>query len=125
MSESEKIKKLLDEQVKSLKQKREEVLSRVKGELDDIDRALKQLGFSAPSSDSSGGAKQKRRGKIEDDQIIALLRAFMKPGESYTAAEILKRADIKAPRFASFKAKQKDFFKTHGAKRSMRYSLNA
>jgi hypothetical protein len=49
----------------------------------------------------------------------------MKPGESYTAAEILKRADIKAPRFASFKAKQKDFFKTHGAKRSMRYSLNA
>lgn len=124
MSEAEKIKKLLEEQVKTLKQKREEVLSRVKGELDDIDRALKQLGHSVPQSDSTGGAKLKRRGKMDDDQIIAAFRAFMKPGESYTAAELQKRADIKAPRFASFKTRQKDFFKTQGAKRSMRYSLN-
>jgi hypothetical protein len=125
MSETEKIKKLLEEQVKTLKHKREEVLSRVKGELDDIDRALKQLGHAVPSSDSVGAARQKRRGKVDDAQIIAVLRAFMKPGESYAASEILKRADIKAPRFASFKSSQKDFLKTQGAKRSMRYLLNA
>jgi hypothetical protein len=125
MSEAEKIKKLLEEQVKTLKHKREEVLSRVRGELDDIDRALKQLGHAVPPSDSAGGGKQKRRGKVDDAQIMAVLRGFMKPGESYSASEIQKRADIKAPRFASFRTRQKDFLKTHGAKRSMRYSLNA
>lgn len=125
MSEAEKIKKLLEEQVKTLKHKREEVLSRVKGELDDIDRALKQLGHPVSSSDSASGGKKRPRAKTDDEQIKAALRSFMKPGESYTAAEIQKRADIKAPRFASFKSRQKDFLKTHGAKRSMRYSLNA
>lgn len=125
MSESEKIKQLLDEQVKNLKHKREEVLSRVQGELDDIDRALRQLGQLVPPSNAVGGGKRKRRDKVEDEQIMAKLRSFMKPGESYTAAQILKEADLKAPRFANFKAKHKDFLKTHGAKRSMRYSLGA
>jgi hypothetical protein len=125
MSEAEKIKKLLEEQVKSLKQKRDEVLSRVKGELDDIDRALRQLGHVVQTSQSVGTPKPKRRSKVEDEQIMAALRGFMKPGESYTAAEILSRADIKAPRFATFKSKQKDFLKTQGAKRSMRYTLSA
>ncbi len=124
MSESEKIKQLLDEQVKHLRNKREEVLSRVQSELDDIDRALRQLGHVAQSSHSLGAGKRKRRDKVEDEQIIAALRSFMKPGESYTAAEILKNADLKGPRFATFKAKQRDFMKTHGAKRSMKYSLN-
>jgi hypothetical protein len=125
MSESEKIKQLLDEQVKNLKHKREEVLSRVQGELDDIDRALRQLGQLVPPSNAVGGGKRKRRDKVEDEQIMAKLRSFMKPGESYTAAQIIKEADLKAPRFANFKAKHKDFLKTHGAKRSMRYSLGA
>jgi hypothetical protein len=125
MSEAEKIKKLLEEQVKSLKLKREEVLSRVKGELDDIDRALRQLGHVVQPTQTIGASKPKRRTKVEDDQIIATLRGFMRPGESYTAAELLKRADIKGPRFANFKAKNKDFFQTHGAKRSMRYSLSS
>ncbi len=124
MSESEKIKQLLDEQVKHLKHKREEVLSRVQSELDDIDRALRQLGHIAQPSQSLGAGRRKRRDKVQDEQIIAALRAFMKPGESYTAAEILKEADLQAPRFANFKAKQRDFLKTHGAKRSMKYSLN-
>lgn len=125
MSESEKIKQLLDEQVKHLKQKRDEVLSRVQSELDDIDRALRQLGHIAQPSSGLTGGKRKRRDKVEDAQIMGALRSFMKPGESYTAAEILQKADLKAPRFANFKAKHKEFLKTHGAKRSMKYSLNA
>jgi len=125
MSESEKIKQLLDEQVKHLKHKRDEVLSRVQNELDDIDRALRQLGQVAQPSHGLATGKRKRRDKVEDGQIIETLRSFMKPGESYTAAEILKQADLKGPRFANFKAKQRDFLKTHGAKRSMKYSLNA
>jgi hypothetical protein len=123
MSESEKIKQLLHEQVKHLKLKREEVLSRVQGELDDIDAALRQLGQLVPPASGSGPAKKKRRDRVEDEQIIDSLRSFMSPGQSYTAAEILKRADLKAPRFAAFKAKHKHFLKSHGAKRSMRYSL--
>lgn len=125
MSEAEKIKKLLEEQVKNLKLKREEVLSRVKGELDDIDRALRQLGHVVQPTQNGGVSKTKRRTKVDDDQIIAALRGFMKPGESYTAAEILKRADIKGPRFANFKASHKGFLQTQGAKRSMRYSISA
>jgi hypothetical protein len=124
MSESEKIKQLLDEQVKQLKRKREEVLSRVQSELDDIDRALRQLGHAVPSSLSLGSGKKKRGDKVDDAQIVDSLRSFMQPGQSYSAAEILEKANLKAPRFANFKAKQKDFLKTHGAKRSMRYSLN-
>ena len=124
MSESEKIKQLLDEQVKHLKHKREEVQSRVQSELDDIDEALRQLGHIVQPTAGSGMGKRKRRDKVEDEQIIEVLRSFMKPGQSYTAAEILKKADLKAPRFANFKAKQKDFLKTQGAKRSMKYSLN-
>jgi hypothetical protein len=123
MSESEKIKQLLHEQVKHLKLKREEVLSRVQGELDDIEAALRHLGQIMPASSSSGATKKKRRERVEDEQIVAALRSFMSPGQSYTAAEILKKADLKAPRFAAFKAKHKDFLKSHGAKRSMRYSL--
>ena len=125
MSESEKIKKLLEEQVKSLKQKRVEVLSRVKSELDDIDRALRQLGHGEPSSSGVGSGSVTRRSKVDDQQIKNTLLSFMKPGESYSAAELLRKAGIKAPRFANFKAKHKDFFKTQGAKRSMRYFLNA
>jgi hypothetical protein len=125
MSESEKIKQLLDEQVKHLKQKRDEVLSRVQSELDDIDRALRQLGHVAQPSHNLAGGKRKRRDKVEDEQIMNALRSFMKPGEFYTAAEILKKTDLKAPRFANFKAKQKDFLRSHGAKRSMKYSLSA
>jgi DNA-binding transcriptional MerR regulator len=125
MNESEKIKQLLDEQVKHLKHKREEVLSRVQSELDDIDRALRQLGHVVQPTHSLGAGKRKRRDKVEDEQIIAALQAFMKPGEAYTAAEILKAAHLNAPRFANFKVKHRDFLKTHGAKRSMKYSLNA
>ena len=124
MSEAEKIKKLLDEQVKSLKQKRMEVLSRVKSELDDIDRALRQLGHGESSGQSVGGGRGARRNKVDDQQIKSSLLSFMKPGEWFSAAELLKKAGIKAARFANFKASQKDFFKTQGAKRSMRYSLN-
>ena len=125
MSESEKIKQLLDEQVKHLKHKREEVLSRVQSELDDIDLALRQLGHVAHSTAGAGGGKRRRQEKVEDEQIVQILRSFMKPGESYAAAEILKQANIKAPRFANFKAKHRDFLKTHGAKRSMKYSLGS
>ena len=125
MSESEKIKQLLDEQVKYLKHKRVEVQSRVQTELDDIDEALRQLGHIVRPTAGPGAGKRKRLDKVEDEQIIEALRSFMEPGQSYTAAEILKNADLKAPRFANFKSKQKDFLKTHGAKRSMKYSLNA
>ncbi len=125
MSESEKIKQLLEEQVKQLKAKREEVYSRVQNELDDIDRALSQLGHVVASSQSLAPVVKKRREKVDDAQIIASLRTFMKPGETYSSAEILKASNLKAARFANFKAKQKNFLKTHGAKRSMRYSLNA
>ena len=124
MSESEKIKQLLDEQVKHLKQKRVEVQSRVQSELDDIDEALLQLGHFVQPTASPVTGKRKRRDKVEDEQIVESLRSFMKPGQYYSAAEILKMADLKAPRFANFKAKQKSFLKTHGAKRSMKYSLN-
>jgi hypothetical protein len=123
MSESEKIKQLLDEQVKQLKRKREEVLSKVQNELDDIDRALRQLGHSVPPSHSLSSGKKKRGEKVDDAQIIASLRSFMQPGQTYSAADILEKANLKAPRFANFKAKQKHILKSHGAKRSMRYSL--
>jgi hypothetical protein len=123
MSESEKIKQLLDEQVKHLKLKREEVQSRVQSELDDIDAALRQLGHLVPPASSTSPSKRKRRERVEDGQIIEALRSFMKPGQSYTAAEILRKADLKVPRFAVFKAKHKEFLKSHGAKRSMKYSL--
>jgi hypothetical protein len=124
MSESEKIKQLLDEQVKQLKRKREEVLSRVQSELDDIDRALRQLGHTVSPAQALGSGRKKRGDKVDDLQIIECLRSFMQHGATYSAAEILEKANIKPPRFANFKAKQKDFLKTHGAKRSMRYSLN-
>jgi hypothetical protein len=125
MTEAEKIKQLLDEQVNQLKQKREEVLAKVKSELDDIDAALRQLGEVVRPAQISGAGKKKKREKIDDKRIMELLRSFMQPGTSYSAAEILKKLDLKAGRFSSFKAGNKDFLKTQGAKRSMRYSLNA
>jgi len=101
------------------------VYSRVQNELDDIDRALSQLGHLVTSSQSLAPVVKKRREKVDDAQIIASLRTFMKPGETYSSAEILKASNLKAARFANFKSKNKHFLKTHGAKRSMRYSLNA
>jgi hypothetical protein len=124
MSESQKIKQLLDEQVKHLKAKRQEVQARIQTELDDIDEALRQLGHTVQPGSSPSSTKRRRRDRVEDAQILEILRSFMKPGQSYTAAEILKRADLRAPRFASFKAKHKDFLVSHGAKRSTKYSLN-
>ncbi len=121
MSESEKIKLLIEEQVRQLKLKREEVLSKVQSELDDIDKALRHLGFE-PSQPSSSG-KRKRRAKVDDAHLREVLRSFMSGGGTFSAAEILAKADVKAPRFASFKAANRDFLKSHGAKRSMRYSL--
>lgn len=124
MSESEKIKQLIDEQVKHLTQKRDQVLSKVQDELDDIDKALRQLGYNVPPGVSGSVNKKRRREKVDDKQIEALLRSFMQTGESFTAAEILSRLDIKAARFSAFKAAHKNLLKTHGAKRSMKYSLN-
>lgn len=123
MSESEKIKQLIEEQVKQLLQKRAEVQAKVQGELDDIDRALRQLGHLPPTTQKGAVAKQKRGEKVADEQIVSALRAFMKPGESRSASEILSKLNIKAARFSAFKSSHKDFFITQGAKRSMRYSL--
>ena len=121
MSETEKIKLLIDEQISQLRHKRDEVLSRVKSELDDIDKALRHLGYDP--SQTTGSSKRRRRARVEDSQLKEIFRSFMKSGESFSAAQILEKADIKAPRFASFKAANRDFLKAHGAKRSMRYSL--
>ena len=122
-SETEKIKHLIDGQIQHLVQKRKEVQSKVQVELDDIDRALRHLGYDVPGAHSSAPSKRRRRSKITDDQIKDILRSFMKPGSDYSGAQILEHADLKASRFANFKARQKDFLKTHGAKRAMRYSL--
>jgi hypothetical protein len=122
-SEESRIQQLMKAQVDQLLHKRKEVLSKVQTELDDIDRALHQLGHESPGSHSSHSPKQKRRARISDDEIKNLLKGFMQHGTHYSGADILKKTGIKASRFANFKAANKGFLKTHGAKRAMTYSL--
>ncbi len=123
-SEETRMKHVIQSHVKELVEKRKEVLSKVQSELDDIDRALRHLGHE-PSSHghSAGSGKQKRRAKITDSEIKALLHGFMKQGTFLSGAEILKHTGIKASRFANFKAGNKTFLVTQGAKRAMTYSL--
>ena len=122
-SEENRIQQLIKAQVDQLLHKRKEVLSKVQTDLDDIDRALHQLGHEAPGSHSSHSPKHKRRARITDDEIKHLLKGFMHHGTQYSGADILKKTGIKASRFANFKAANKGFLKTHGAKRAMTYSV--
>ncbi len=123
VSEENRIQQLIKAQVEHLLQKRKEVLSKVQTELDDIDRALSQLGHGVSKAHSSQGAKQKRRARISDAEIKSVLQGFMVHGTQYTGADILNKSGMKASRFANFKAANKGFLTTHGAKRAMTYSL--
>ena len=122
-SEESRIHQLIKAQVDQLLHKRKEVLSKVQTELDDIDRALHQLGYESSGAHSSHSPKQKRRARISDDEIKNLLKGFMHHGTHFSGADILKKTGIKASRFANFKAANKGFLKTHGPKRAMTYSL--
>ncbi|NBV86359.1 MAG: hypothetical protein EBS01_08895 [Verrucomicrobia bacterium] len=123
VSEENRIQQLIKAQVDQLLQKRKEVLSKVQTELDDIDRALRQLGHGAPKTHSTQASKQKRRTRISDEEIKNVLRGFMVHGTHYSGAEILKKSGMKPSRFANFKAANKGFLSTHGPKRAMTYSL--
>ena len=124
LSEETRIEQVIDAHVKELLLKRREVLSKVQSELDDIDRALKHLGHGAPVlSSSAGSMRQRKRAKVSDSEIKALLHTFMSHGVYMSGAEILKRAGIKASRFANFKAGNKGFLASKGAKRAMTYTL--
>jgi hypothetical protein len=122
-SEESRIHQLIKAQVDQLLHKRKEVLSKVQTELDDIDRALHQLGYESSGAHSSHAPKQKRRARISDDEIKNLLKGFMHPGTHFSGADILKKTGIKSSRFANFKAANKGFLKTHGPKRAMTYSM--
>jgi len=123
VSEENRIQQLIKAQVDQLLHKRKEVFSKVQTELDDIDRALRQLGHDAPKAHSSQATKQKRRARISDAEIKNVLKGFMHHGTQYSGAEILNKSGMKASRFANFKAANKGFLTTHGAKRAMTYSL--
>ena len=122
-SEETRIERVIGEHIKELLAKRKEVLSKVQSELDDIDRALRHLGHDSPSSQSGSAAKQKRRAKVTDEEIKSMIRGFLTVGQHMSGAEILKRTGIKASRFANFKAANKGFLVTQGAKRAMKYAL--
>ncbi len=123
-SEEVRIEKVIDAHIKELLHKRKEVLSKVQSELDDIDRALRHLGHEPAPSHAAGAAhRQKRRSKISDADIKALIQGFMTPGEYYSGADILKRTGIKASRFANFKVANRGFLASKGAKRAMTYTL--
>jgi hypothetical protein len=121
-SEENRIQLLIKAQVDNLLKKREEVESKVRTELDDIDRALRQLGHEVHGVRVSQAPKQKRRARIADEEIKNLLKGFMQHGVQYSGAEILKRTGIKSSRFNNFKAANKGFLKSHGPKRAMTYS---
>ena len=124
LSEETRIEKVIEAHIKELLLKRREVLSKVQSELDDIDRALRHLGHEPSAlSSSAGSTRQRKRAKISDSDIKALLHTFMSHGVYMSGAEILKRAGIKASRFANFKAANKGFLASKGAKRAMTYTL--
>ena len=122
-SEENRIERVIETHIKELLAKRKEVLSKVQSELDDIDRALRHLGHEASGTHSAGSAKQKRRAKVSDTDIKSMIQGFLTHGQYMSGAEILKRTGIKASRFANFKAANKGFLATQGAKRAMKYSL--
>ena len=122
-SEENRIERVIESHIKELLAKRKEVLSKVQSELDDIDRALRHLGHETPSSHAAGSPRQKRRTKVSDAEIRSMIEGFVTRGHYVSGAEILKRTGIKASRFANFKAANKGFLVTQGAKRAMKYSL--
>ena len=122
-SEEIRIERVIDTHIKELLAKRKEVLSRVQSELDDIDRALRHLGHEAPGGVTAGASKPKRRAKVTDEEIKSMIRGFLNVGQFMSGAEILKRTGIKASRFANFKAANKGYLVTQGAKRAMKYAL--
>ncbi len=122
-SEENRIERVIETHIKELLAKRKEVLSKVQSELDDIDRALRHLGHETSSAQTSGSGKQKRRAKVTDADIRAMIHGFLAQGQYLSGSEILKRTGIKASRFANFKAANKGFLTTQGAKRAMKYSL--
>jgi hypothetical protein len=123
-SEETRIEKVIEAHVKELLHKRKEVLSKVQSELDDIDRALRHLGHEPTGTHAVVAAgRQKRRSKMSDAEIKTSLQSFMKQGEYKSGAEILKHTGIKASRFANFKAGNKGFLASKGAKRAMTYTL--
>ena len=122
-SEEIRIERVIETHIKELLSKRKEVLSKVQSELDDIDRALRHLGHEPASSHSAAAGKQKRRGKVTDADIKSMIQGFLTRGAYLSGAEILKRTGIKASRFANFKAANKGFLATQGAKRAMKYTL--
>ena len=122
-SEENRIERVIETHIKDLLAKRKEVLSKVQSELDDIDRALRHLGHENTSGHSSASSKQKRRAKVTDGDIKAMIQSFMSPGQYMSGAEILKRTGMKASRFANFKVANKGYLVTQGAKRAMKYSL--
>jgi hypothetical protein len=122
-NEQSRIARVIESHIAELLQKRKEVESRVQSELDDIDRALRQLGHEGHGGNSGASSRRKRRTKITDAEIRVLLGGFMKHGVYISGAEILKKTSLKASRFANFKAANKGFLVTQGAKRAMTYSL--
>lgn len=122
-NEQSRIARVIESHINELLRKRKEVESKVQSELDDIDRALRQLGYESSGGHSGGTARRKRRTKITDSEIKSLLNGFMKQGVYISGAEILKKTSLKASRFANFKAANRTFLVTQGAKRAMTYSL--
>jgi hypothetical protein len=123
LNEQSRIARVIESHIDELLQKRKEVESKVQSELDDIDRALRQLGYEGNGGHSGSSARRKRRTKISDAEIKSLLNGFMNHGVYISGAEILKKTSLKASRFANFKAANKGFLVTQGAKRAMTYSL--
>jgi len=126
LNEQSRIARVIESHIEELLQKRKEVESKVQSELDDIDRALRQLGYEGyegHGGHSGSSARRKRRTKVSDSEIKSLLNGFMKHGVYISGAEILKKTSLKASRFANFKAANKGFLVTQGAKRAMTYSL--
>ncbi len=123
LNEQSRIARVIELHIAELLQKRKEVESKVQSELDDIDRALRQLGYEGSTGHSGSSSRRKRRTKISDSEIKSLLNGFMKHGVYISGAEILKKTSLKASRFANFKAANKGFLVTQGAKRAMTYSL--
>jgi hypothetical protein len=122
-SEENRIERVIEAHIKELLAKRKEVLSKVQSELDDIDRALRHLGHEMSGGHSAAVSKQKRRSKVTDAELKEMIHGFLTHGSFMSGAEILKRTGIKASRFANFKAANKGFLVTQGAKRAMKYSL--
>jgi len=122
-SEENRIERVIESHIKELLSKRKEVLSRVQSELDDIDRALRHLGHEPASTHSATASRSKRRAKVTDNDIKAMIQSFLTRGHYMSGAEILKRTGIKASRFANFKVANKGYLETQGSKRAMKNSL--